>query len=82
MKKKILFGLGALAIAAVLAVNVNMARNEQNVTLSLEQLGKTPAASAESSDPRCPVYPIPWHRTYNQIFWECYWSDRCNIVCL
>ncbi|RPH30455.1 MAG: hypothetical protein EHM93_15845 [Bacteroidales bacterium] len=51
MKKKILFGLGALAIAAVLAVNVNMARNDQNVTLTLDMLGKTTEAFGEKPLP-------------------------------
>ncbi|RPH30452.1 MAG: hypothetical protein EHM93_15825 [Bacteroidales bacterium] len=72
MKKKILFGLGALAIAAVLAVNLNMVRNDQNVTLSLEQLGAVAQAQAEGGADTCSTLQCKKQRcNHHDNYWQC-----------
>lgn len=48
MKKKVLFSLGAIAIAAVLTMNVTfVGTSKQNVTTALASIGKISQADAE-----------------------------------
>lgn len=47
MKKKILFGLGAFALAAVLTLNVSLTKNETNSGLSLNSIETVAQAEAE-----------------------------------
>ena len=49
MKKKVLFGLGALVLAAMLVLNVTLVKDGQNFELSLSALGTVSLAEAESS---------------------------------
>ena len=51
MKKKILLGLGILAIATVLFFNVSLVGNGNNYGLSLSSLGTVLQAQAEDPQP-------------------------------
>jgi hypothetical protein len=47
MKKKILFGLGTLALVGMLSLNINLAKSNNAGDFSLKSLFSVPQASAE-----------------------------------
>lgn len=49
MKKKVYFGLGALVLVAVLALNVTLVKDGQNFELSLSALGAVAKAGDEGT---------------------------------
>jgi len=74
MKKKILFGLGTLAIAVVLTFNVSIAKSSNSSYVDLSMISSTAIAQAENG----PAPRVYWNGTccqvsYNQAT-ECAWS--------
>lgn len=67
MKKKILTGIGLLAVAAMFTLNVNLAKSDSSSTVSLASLTKTAMADCESST----GLPGDWVVTYHS---ACSWT--------
>lgn len=77
MKKKILFGLGALVIVLVLLMNVSLVGNSQKSDISLNSM-----VNLAKADDECPVDPIPWHCAWSVTYEPCYFTNLCILTCL
>lgn len=78
MKKKFLFGLGALVLAAVLALNVTLVKDGQNFKLSLNALEKLAKAGDEgTATVPCFDDPIEGGEFYGRICLD----ENDHVIC-
>lgn len=78
MKKKILIGLGAFALAALLTLNVSLTKNETNSELSLNSIETVAQAQAETGYPYQTMGYCPgWDWTIGHICTSRYTALSC-----